>query len=370
MDKNQRFEYLDSIRGLSAMSVLFTHGLPDRLFFHGYFFGVLEFFLLSSFLLTFHMVKRFEKTQSAGQSILNVILNYFVMRFFRIYLPFVVFCLLATSTDYELFINNKDPISFRSFVLLEYSNFSNSSYLWTIPVEIAYYFFIPFFSFMFYKFKFNYKQSILIHLMVLFCQAYLYKIDFEKNYYDKYIFFVQLPVFITGSSLANLYTSLTDSNLMEKINNNRLMTNSLSMICFVCFLIGSRFYVWFDRLTYHFCVFWSTHLLMMLVSAPNNYVTSFLEKFKLLKIIGKYSFGFYLFHGLSIGLYRKEKNFLKEIDLLDYFLIRVIILYTQALFFGYLFFVLIENNCIKMANIINAWIFRFLNTESNQNIIR
>ena len=365
MEKNLRFEYLDSIRGLSAISVLFTHGLSERKFFHGYAFGVIEFFLLSSFLLTFHMIKRFENARKASQSILNVISSYFVMRFFRIYVPFILFCLLATSTDYNLFLNNKHPINLTSFLLLEYSNFTNSSYLWTIPVEIAYYFFIPFISYLFNIFKMNYKQSLLIHLIIMLLQIFMILIGFE--HYKKSQLMVHFPVFLAGSSVAILYKSITDSTIINQINDNKIMTYSISIICFVWFVIGSRLHVWFQLNIYHFCIFWSTHMLLMLISSPNNYFTLFLEKFSLLKAIGKYSFGFYLFHGLSMGLFRIEYDWLKQ-GWLDNLIIKAIILNGHALLFGYLFFNLVENNCINIASRINAYLYNSLNKEKNHNI--
>jgi peptidoglycan/LPS O-acetylase OafA/YrhL len=314
------------------------------------------------------MIKRFEKAELLSESTLNVVLNYFVMRFFRIYASFVVFCFLATQTDYEFFINNSNPISFKSLILLEYSDFPNHSYLWTIPVEIKYYFLVPFIAYLANRLKLTYKQSFFVHLMVMLLQLLLMIFDFEQKYSKKSQFLVEIPVFLAGSSLANLYKSLIDAKVVTKINDNKILITVLSIICVVWFYIGSRLHVWFQWFTYHFCIFWSTHMLLMLISAPNNYFTSFLSKLSLLKTIGKYSFGFYLFHGVSMSLFKREFNWLR-FNWLDNLYIKALILNGHALFFGYLFFNLVENNCISIANRINAYLYDILNREKSRNNI-
>ena len=46
----KRFEFLDSIRGLSALSVLHVHAFTPGDFYHGYSFGVIKF--ISSYIST------------------------------------------------------------------------------------------------------------------------------------------------------------------------------------------------------------------------------------------------------------------------------------------------------------------------------
>ena len=68
-----------------------------------------------------------------------------------------------------------------------------------------------------------------------------------------------------------------------------------------------------------------------------------------------------------MGLFRIEYDWLKQ-GWLDNLIIKAIILNGHALLFGYLFFNLVENNCINIASRINAYLYNSLNKEKNHNI--
>ncbi len=87
----KRFECFDSFRGLMCIGVILYHQGLERYTFHGFHFGVMGFFILSSFLLTYRLIKQYESTKCV-QNIFKITINYTIMRIFRIYIPFVIYC--------------------------------------------------------------------------------------------------------------------------------------------------------------------------------------------------------------------------------------------------------------------------------------
>ena len=328
------FEFLNSIRGLAAASVLCSHSITDVYFFHGYAFGVIEFFLMSSFLLTYH---------------------YLVIRFFRIYVPFALFCILVTSsTRYELFLNNKDhQIPLKNFLLLNFRKMPYNTYLWTIPTEILYYFLIPVFAFIADRLKLDYKWNCLIHLTLLVFEGSMIVLE-------KYFIFY-FHTFLIGSSMAVLYKSLLDAEIIDKIKNYKKTCRLICVLSFIMLICGIRIQI-ILRGDYLLSIYWSTHTLLMLIGAPTAF-TEFLVKIKVLKWIGKYSYGFYLFHGLSINLFSIEYDHFAWFRRLEntygiYF--KILALYSQTLFFGFVYFELVENTCLKVAKKINIFLGKYL----------
>jgi peptidoglycan/LPS O-acetylase OafA/YrhL len=167
-------------------------------------------------------------------------------------------------------------------------------------------------------------------------------------------YFSSLPIFITGSSLAILYKSLSNNGLITKINKNTKISNAINALSFVMIIIGVRLHVWLFKLNLfgvgYYCIYWSNHMLLMLIGAPNSF-TNFLGEFKLLKLFGKYSYGFYLFHGFSITLFRFQSSIINFLN--DDYLLKICFLYGQALVFGIIYFHFIEKNCIYWAKSIN-----------------
>jgi peptidoglycan/LPS O-acetylase OafA/YrhL len=148
----KKIDFLDSFRGLLAVSVVFDHLLrlsayliwPQP---------VINFFLLSSFLLTYRLMKQFEKVTDSKE-IFRISINYFIMRTFRIYIPYVLFAII--NRWLEILISSEEPQP-TFFTLISLSCYlgerSTGSHLWTMPAEIRFYFVIPLVAFVASKIK-------------------------------------------------------------------------------------------------------------------------------------------------------------------------------------------------------------------------
>ena len=96
-----RFDHLDGYRGLLAIFVVITHCVWDFeltgdyrvMQMYGYLIGVTGFFGLSAFLLTYRLLKDFNEAQSNIDAVI-IVAKYFLKRFFRIYITFLIYCTL------------------------------------------------------------------------------------------------------------------------------------------------------------------------------------------------------------------------------------------------------------------------------------
>ncbi|EEY53344.1 acyltransferase family [Phytophthora infestans T30-4] len=112
--------------------------------------GVDVFFVLSSFLLTWIFTKKSMKLFYRGASRRTwafSLADYFQKRFFRVYPLFfvtVIVLSLMTAEDQQLyFIGNRPPFDMLKTLTFEFEY--RYHVFWTLPLEIEYYFVIPFF---------------------------------------------------------------------------------------------------------------------------------------------------------------------------------------------------------------------------------
>ena len=154
-------DFLTGFRGTMALSVVLEHASHEQWqketwtnelsLFHnvGYFYGVLNFFILSSFLLTYRLFTDLTKTNGTQKQISLVILKYFIRRFFRIYVPFVFFTTIVCFVWPQM--GGHAYFQYPSWWNLVTLQKSGQNFLWTIAPEVKYYFFQPVFTLFMYK---------------------------------------------------------------------------------------------------------------------------------------------------------------------------------------------------------------------------
>ncbi|KUF77899.1 Acyltransferase family [Phytophthora nicotianae] len=143
--------FLDGVRGLAAILVVAQH---SKEYLQGFNLGAVAvdaFFVLSSFLLTWLFMKKSMKllAQEAGiRSWIFALVDYFSKRFFRVYPLFAItaigisFMSAEAQRRYFLFLN---PGDFDLYQVLTFEFNHRQFVLWTLPLEISYYFVIPVF---------------------------------------------------------------------------------------------------------------------------------------------------------------------------------------------------------------------------------
>lgn len=143
-DEPNRFDFLDGYRGSLALIVALAHakGSIDCLFLEGLAnlsqrYCISGFFLLSSFLLTYKLIKDLQKSEISSIPILQ----YFTRRFFRVYLVFALFAWTAIyGSEFVAGYTYGKYTDFSQVLLLGYPG---PNHLWTIAPEIKFYFLIP-----------------------------------------------------------------------------------------------------------------------------------------------------------------------------------------------------------------------------------
>jgi peptidoglycan/LPS O-acetylase OafA/YrhL len=103
-NSSTRFKFLDGYRGFCALLVVMNHMVhftplknDYQIFYeNGFYVGLVGFFILSSFLLTYKMINDFYKLrdQKAYMKLkcsIIIVKNYLTRRFFRIYMPYLIF---------------------------------------------------------------------------------------------------------------------------------------------------------------------------------------------------------------------------------------------------------------------------------------
>ena len=389
MSAKINFGFLNGFRGLMAVIVVIAHtntvlGNPNK----DDLFKVLSslvdymalpgFFLLSSFLLTYRFL--LDLSASSSTSTVNsfsiqvhVAVKYFIRRFFRIYLVFCIFCFILKFSPHIVqyyFAGFRGSIeSYSSFYNLITFTKLGSNHLWTIPVEVYYYFIIPFICLgvdaVLKRLQNNFQRlaftSFLVLATIFAINRNLFSLtesQIQKGFYldtninMKVTFFV----FVEGSLLAVVYLYFEKylSESHKFIQNSKVAQHLLNLITLAWFVYCYKQSPLFVQKSRDFDSFskpglmWSIFLLLNLMSSSSfNYVKFFLETSEALLNCGKYSFGMYLLHPIAILVFfenSKLKNSCTTCELFGLILL-------MAYFFGFLWFHLVEKQMIKLADI-------------------
>jgi peptidoglycan/LPS O-acetylase OafA/YrhL len=310
--KDLQVDCLDGIRGLAILLVLFGHliaanlslieSLDSTVAGSGQL-GVYLFFVLSAFLLTRALIKKDPATLRNKKTWLE----YFFRRFFRIY-PLYTVALLSFVFIYP-------PRFSESFSLGEalkhFFLFKGQGYLWTIPMEVKYYFLLPLFV---AGFVFVFKRS---HLKTFACFAVLAVLVQIAAFVSgskvllpitEATILTHLPIFLMGSLLAVVQDRFEEKYwaFSQKLATQKLFSR-LSLVGFLLLIllipnvfklvlgpIGMTSYPFFSVF---FSTFWGLVCSAFIFFTLNS--SGFINKLlchKLMRFMGVISFSVYIWH--------------------------------------------------------------------------
>ncbi|OWZ14009.1 hypothetical protein PHMEG_00012572, partial [Phytophthora megakarya] len=224
--------FLDGIRGAAVVFVVTQHsGYMHDLFMgavgaavvfvvtqhsgymHDLFMGAVgvdAFFVLSSFLLTMIFMKKSIKLLAEAASYRKwayTLVDYFSKRFFRVYPLFALLSITLWLLPFEYknqYYLVKKPEDFNLFQTLTFHPEHRHYLLWTLPLEISYYFILPAFVLAVLKMR-NFWWMSFIPLYVWIIHEGVYTI--RDNFYRQPLS-AHLPTFVAGSMAAVIFVKM------------------------------------------------------------------------------------------------------------------------------------------------------------------
>ncbi|GMF33186.1 unnamed protein product [Phytophthora lilii] len=202
--------FLDGIRGLAALLVVTQHS-------HEYLqdlnlgaCAVDAFFVLSSFLLTMLFMKKSMRLLSQRASYRKwafTLADYFSRRFFRVYPLFalvaIVLWMLPDDAKRQYYLI-QEPENFDLHKVLTFDFDSRYFVLWTLPLEISYYFFIPVFVLVLLRLRsFWWAPFVPMYGWVVYEGWYTYRWDHME-------LLPHAPTFLTGSMAAVIFVKVDE----------------------------------------------------------------------------------------------------------------------------------------------------------------
>lgn len=278
---------LDGLRGIAALTVVFTHGVNAKLWFTNAYggistIGVAIFFVLSGFLMGFLYLEKPFSNRS--------LIRYGISRFSRIAPAYLTIILIS----YFIF-NVVDPsfvYAINNHNVLRHLLFSgNVSVFWSIPPEVQFYFF---FAFVWYALHSFYMQAKLLPIMILgvVCIAMI----LLRNHFPGTLLASKLHFFLFGC-IAGV--------LRQKIKSLPLTSLGLTLIQLLffsvtisigVFLVATYGYKYPYEIVYYALI---TAVMIFLLSYPTQTANRLFAN-TLLSFIGKWSFSLYLTHEIVI----------------------------------------------------------------------
>uniref|UniRef100_K3WMB6 Acyltransferase 3 domain-containing protein n=1 Tax=Globisporangium ultimum (strain ATCC 200006 / CBS 805.95 / DAOM BR144) TaxID=431595 RepID=K3WMB6_GLOUD len=303
--------FLDGVRGVAAILVVTQHS--------GYMgdvnLGICAvdiFFVLSSFLLTWLFYKKSAQLLAQQASLRKwsfYFADYFSKRFLRVYPLFAVTAIVVWIMPFEYkkkyFLNkNSKPDDYDLLKVLTFDFPSRYHVFWTLPLEIAYYFFIPVFV------------VLVIRLgrawWMPFIPLYMWIVNNGLNVFrgDHQPLVPHLPTFVSGSMAAVIYIKLDDAikrNSFEFSKWQRRGVHAVQYLVFALLLSVCYRGLLFDWVhanpfhENHGARFISLHVTVLIVVEmllPSSISTIF--EWSVLRYWGKISFSVYLLHSFVI----------------------------------------------------------------------
>jgi Predicted acyltransferases len=287
---NKKIFGLESLRFVAFLSIFIGHATP---YWDYGLFSIHLFFVLSSFLLTYLLLKEIEQTNRFSRS------NFLIRRGLRVYplyylvvgFSFIVLPIISNYTHQKITLP-PNKLTYLLFI----SNFDFSDhifplkFLWSISVEEQFYLLFILLSFLFKK-RFYTAISILISLYIGFR---IYSWHYNYDYFDLLMhpcsYFVH---YAAGMIAAKLYFEKKIPSLKQ------LIMLTAALVAVVVIMDKNKTSQLFDAIP-----------LSALLSCIILIIAEFFKKFstenkifKATEYLGKYTYGLYVYSGFVIAFF-------------------------------------------------------------------
>lgn len=280
---------LDGLRGIAALTVVFTHGVNAKLWFLNAWdgistIGVAIFFVLSGFLMGFLYLEKPYSSQA--------VLRYGISRFSRIAPAYLTIILIS----YFIF-NVVDPsfvYAINNHNVLRHLLFSgNVSVFWSIPPEVQFYIF---FIFIWYALHAYYANARLLPVMVILVVSLIMIIG--RNHFPGTLLASKLHFFLFGCIAGAIRQKIKSIPISGyRLSVIQLTLFSLTILLGV-YLVATYDYKYPYEIIYYALV---TAVMIFLMSYQTSIANNIFAN-KPLSLIGKWSFSLYLTHEIVIQL--------------------------------------------------------------------
>lgn len=293
---------LDTLRAIAALIVVWSHiefikglkNIPQNnfIFFPNAHFSVTLFFVLSGFLITFLLVKEFQKYQTISFK------DFYIRRILRIW-PLYYLIILISYFFTEHQISNRTLLLcisiFPNIPPALKSSWEGSPQIWSIGVEEQFYLFWPLFIYFIIKRRLNIYiiGFIIIYTALPYVLNYIniYTIENEKLYsfVEKFFYYTKFNCMAIGAFLgANL---ALNKKWLKVFYSNFHLSILIIILAFAIWFLGIKFGNFTEEL---YAVSFAFMILCVVKNKKikiDNKITSFL---------GKISFGIYMYHWIII----------------------------------------------------------------------
>ncbi|KAK1938946.1 putative O-acetyltransferase [Phytophthora citrophthora] len=302
--------FLDGVRGLAALLVVVQHSHEYMQDLNLGACAVDAFFVLSSFLLTMLFMKKSIKLLAQDASYRKwafTLADYFSKRFFRVYPLFALVILVLWMLPDESktqFFRVEQPETFDLFKVLTFDFDHRYFVFWTLPLEIAYYFFIPAFILLILRLrKFWWIPLIPAYAWITYEGWYTMR-------WNNMGLSVHFPTFLAGSLAAVILVKLENWIKTTRFEPGNVVVYSIRLLEYtaVSLLLSLSFkglvFTWMhaniapDTPGFPFVSILLTVVFVIEILFPSGLSTFF--EWSALRYCGKVSFSLYLLHGFVV----------------------------------------------------------------------
>ncbi|MDD2637134.1 MAG: acyltransferase [Bacteroidales bacterium] len=298
----QHYNYLDGLRGVAALLVLFVH-MPQIVdLFNGGGFGfgahgVQLFYILSALTLFLSSSQRFASEDKAS-------LKFFIRRFFRIaplfYIAVILSWLSWGGVDYRLpiqgiTINNIISHFLFLFGFNKYWINSVVGVEWSVFCEVFFYLSLP----LLFKYIKDKKTAIKLAVISMFI-SFIFKYFIQYYFPNDSLLYEWSSLFI----LSNYFYFIFGVILYFLFKDNKYYNNKTLTIGWIFFIISIGIILIVKPA--HFGALLSSIPLALLVFLMKyDFPLAYIFNNKITRFIGKISYSMYLVHYMALGLFAK-----------------------------------------------------------------